>query len=238
MLNTRLFKLLAIMFLLCAYSPLICAQVAKIEEIDGKRFVVLQSEEPPETMIWGKFGDEIENYFGVSAKSNGDAIINRSYQCTELIHRFLRDVYGIPSRIGMGLGHGKDLASGVGARFSNSTKANGLIKDYVIHLEYFENGIALYPPVVGSIVSMHFSSTMKGYGHVGIIRTLSKQSDDTLRGFLFDQHGSIHKEVGISIKPDTVVFEMDRNGTWRGNVLSWKYQRSYPVIGWASIVSE
>ena len=238
MINTRLFKSLAIMLSLCAHSTLIWAQSAKIEEIDGKRFVVLQSEEPPETMFWGKFGDEIENYFGVSAKSNGDAIKNRSYQCTELIHRFLRDVYGLPSRIGMGLGHGKDLASGVGARFGNSTKANGLIKDYIIHLEYFENGFSLYPPVVGSIVSMHFSSTKKGYGHVGIIRTLSKQSDGTLRGFLFDQHGSIHKEVGIPIKPDTVVFNMDRNGVWRGNVESWKFQRSYPVIGWTNIVSE
>lgn len=212
------------------------AENARVEAIGDKRFLMLAQEAPPPNMTWKAFGEVIETYLGVSAISNGAATTDRRYQCTELIHRFLREMYGLPSRIGLGLGHGKDLARGVGTRFANPTRSNGIITDYVIHLEYFEGGKSRFPPVVGSIVSMYFNRAGTGYGHVGIIRTLDRNDDGSVSGLLFDQHGSMHNTVGIPIQSDTVIFNSDGNGYWSGQVLSWKYNRKYPVIGWSSVV--
>jgi len=235
--GTWLCRLLLVLFLPTLTSSPTLAQSERIEEINGKVFLVLPDEEPPENMIWGAFGEEIERYFGVPAYSNGAAEDGkRKYQCTELIHRFLRVVYGIPTRIGMGLGHGRDLAKGIAGRFGDSHQARGLIEGYIIHLEYFENEKTAYPPVVGSIVSMHFNSRREGYGHVGIIRTMETHSDGSVSGFLFDQHGAIHKTVGLSIKPDKVVFRKDDNGIWSAQVESWKFKRYFPVIGWTNVV--
>ena len=204
--------------------------------VQGKKFLSLVSESSPENMIWGKFGAAIESYYGVTAFSNGAKKSGRKYQCTELIHRFLTDVYGIPSSINLSLGHGKDLAKSIAVYHKNIVGTSDSIKGYSVRLENFENGKSTYRPVVGSVVSMYFDSQKKGYGHVGIIRELTITENGNIEATLFDQHGFIHKKVDVSIQADRLFFEKDANGIWSGQVFSWAFQRKYPVISWTNPV--
>ena len=232
-------KNLVFLILLCLFfTPLLQAQQSglRIISIKGKDFLCLAPEPAPENMVWGKFGTAIESYYGVTAYSNGERQNGRKYQCTELIHRFLTQVYGIPSSIYLGLGHGKYLARNVAEYHKNSVGSSDTLLGYSVRLENFLNKKNKYPPVVGSIVSMYFDSQQKGYGHVGIIRDLKINEDGMLEATLFDQHGFAHKEAGIPIQPDKLFFEKDRWGNWHGHVFSWKYQKKYPVISWTNPV--
>ena len=222
-----------ILFLLLG-TPVIAKD---LKLINGKKFIVLTDEAPPKNMKWNQYGKVLESFHGVKAISNGSKNTNRKYQCTELIHRFLREIYGLPSYIELGLGNGKDLAYGISKKFAKPTRSIGLFSKYLVHLEYFESGKSKYPPVVGSIVSMHFNKDLNGYGHVGIIRTLVKNDDGSLTGFLFDQHGSMYKTVGVPIYADKVIFNKRENGHWIGTVYSQKFKRKYPIIGWASVIA-
>ena len=216
------------------YTSIIAAD---LKTINGKQFIVLADEAPAKNMKWHEYGEVLETFQGIKAFSNGSKNSNRKYQCTELIHRFLREVYGLPSYIELGLGDGKDLAFGISKKFAKPTQSIGIFSQYLIHLEYFESGTSEYPPVVGSIVSMHFNQDLKGYGHVGIIRTLVKNEDGSLTGFLFDQHGSMYKTVGVPIYADKVTFKKREDGHWTGTVYSQKFKRKYPVIGWSSVIA-
>jgi CHAP domain-containing protein len=204
--------------------------------VEGKKFLSLIPETAPENMFWGDFGSEIESYYGVVAYSNGARKTNRKYQCTELIHRFLTSVYGITSGIELGLGHGKDLAKNIAERFELTLGNSDTLGGYTIRLENFENKQSVYPPVVGSIVSMHFNSKKTGYGHVAIIRDIIKNEDGSLKATLFDQHGFIHKKANLPIQPDVVFFKKDSTGNWYGEVYSWLYKRKYPVVSWTNAV--
>ncbi len=207
-----------------------------IVSVQGKKFLSLIPEAPPKNMVWGKFGAKIESYYGVIAYSNGAKKNGRKYQCTELVHRFLTAIYGIPSSINMRLGHGKDLAENIAIHHKNVTGASDSLKGYSVRLENFKNKKSVYPPVVGSIVSMYFHSQKTGYGHVGIIRDMKINEDGSIEASLFDQHGFAHKKVGLTIQADRLLFEKDSNGHWGGQVLSWAFKRKYPVISWTSPV--
>jgi len=187
-------------------------------------------------MVWGNFGSPIESYYGVVAYSNGARKSGRKYQCTELIHRFITEVYGISSSIYLGLGHGKYLAKNIAEYHKNSVGTSDTLQGFSIRLENFTNKKSIYPPVVGAIVSMYFDSQKKGYGHVGIIREIKINDEGNVEATLFDQHGFAHKESGIPILADRLIFEKDANGYWNGNVHSWKYDRLYPVISWTNPV--
>ena len=204
--------------------------------VEGKKFLSLIPESAPENMLWGDFGSEIETFYGVVAYSNGARKTNRKYQCTELIHRFLTSVYGIPSSIELGLGHGKDLAKNIAKRFESTLGNSDSLGDYTIRLENFDNKQSIYPPVVGSIVSMHFNSKQTGYGHVAIIRNIIKNENGSLKATLFDQHGFIHKKANLQIQPDIIFFKKDSTGNWNGEVFSWLYKRRYPVVSWTNAV--
>ena len=228
--------LIVSIFLLSSISSKALNDTLTIVEVEGKSFLSLIPESPPDQMQWGNFGSVIESYYGVTAFSNGDKEKGRKYQCTELVHRFLTKVYGIPSRIGLGLGHGKDLARNLALSYQSKIGRSDTLGQFSIRLENYANGHSPYPPVVGSIVSMYFNKEKKGYGHVGIIRNISELEDGSLRATLFDQHGFIHKEVGISIQADQIFFSQNENGHWEGQVLSWKYQQHYPVVSWTNPV--
>jgi hypothetical protein len=204
--------------------------------INGKKFLSLNQEPSPDKMIWGNFGSPVESYYGIVAYSNGARKSGRKYQCTELIHRFLTEIYGIPSSINLGLGHGKDLAKNVAEHYKAVVGTSDTLQGYSVRLENFENEKSIYPPVTGSIVSMYFNSQKKGYGHVGIIREIKVNEEGLVEATLFDQHGFAHKEAGIPIQADRLLFEKDANGNWSGSVLSWKYDRKYPVISWTNPV--
>lgn len=203
-------------------------------EVKGKTFLALIPEAAPDNMRWGAFGSKIESYYGITAYSNGSRKKGRKYQCTELVHRFVNSVYGIPTRINMGLGHGKDLAKNLAYHYRSTVGTSDTLEGYSIRLENFENARSFYPPVVGSVVSMRFSNNQKSYGHVAIIRAIEEQANGTLAATLFDQHGFIHKEAGIPIQADTVYFKKDEKGIWSGQVLSWLYCVEYPVVSWTN----
>jgi len=225
------------LFLFCYNTPMNAQNSSlKIVSIHDKAFLSLISEPSPENMIWGDFGSEIESYYGVKAYSNGAKKSARKYQCTELIHRFISDIYGIPSNIYLGLGHGKNLAKNIAKYHESVIGTSDTIQGYYVRLENFENKKSIYPPVTGAIVSMYFDSQKKGYGHVGIIREIKVNDEGMVEATLFDQHGFAHKEAGISIQSDHLLFEKDVNGNWNGYVLSWKYKRKYPVISWTNPV--
>jgi hypothetical protein len=208
----------------------------RLVSIHGKTFLFLAPEPSPDNMVWGKFGSKVESYYGVTAYSNGARKSGRKYQCTELIHRFLTEVYGIPSSIYLGLGHGKYLAKNIAEYHKSVVGTSDTLAGYSIRLENFINKKSIYPPVVGSIVSMYFDSQKKGYGHVGIIREMKVNDEGFLEATLFDQHGFAHKEAGIPIQADHLLFEKDVNGNWIGYVFSWKYKRKYPLISWTNPV--
>ena len=151
--------ILLIFLLLLQYPYTLKAQEENVSDvqINGKLFLQLPPEDPPESMTWGSKGEPIESYLGITAYSNGDAPKGqRYYQCTELVHRFMREIWGIPTRLGLGMGHGVDLAKGM-ASFLNTPMIGERAGNRAINLEYFENDRALHPPVVGSIVSMYFN---------------------------------------------------------------------------------
>ena len=232
-----IFPILVLIFIFC-FSTFSIAQNSELRvlSIRGKDFLCLASEPSPENMVWGEFGTQIESFYGVVAYSNGERQSGRKYQCTELIHRFLTDVYGIPSSINLGLGHGRYLAKNIAVFHKNAIGTSDTLGGYSVRLENFKNRYSVYPPVVGLIVSMHFDSQKKGYGHVGIIREIKINDDGMLEAILFDQHGFAHKESGIPIQADRLLFEKDRNGNWNGYVWSWKYEKKYPVVSWTNPV--
>lgn len=208
----------------------------RVIAIHGKKFLCLAPEPAPENMIWGDFGSVVETYYGVTAYSNGARKNGRKYQCTELAHRFVSEIYGIPSRINQGMGHGKDLAKNMAIFHQSVIGTSDTLGGYFVSLENFENGKSIYPPMIGSVVSMYFDSRQTGYGHVAIIRDLKVNEEGILEATLFDQHGFAHMESGIPIQADRLLFEKDENGCWSGQVLSWKNNRKYPVTSWTNAV--
>ena len=208
----------------------------KVVTVSEKEFLSLIPEQAPKNMIWGKYGSKIESFYDVVAYSNGAKKTNRKYQCTELIHRFLTKVYGIPSKIGMGLGHGKNLAKNIAKRYQSTLGKSNHLGSYTIQLENFDNKKSIYPPVVGSIVSMYFNSSKTGFGHVAIIRNITENEDGSLKATLFDQHGLIHKTDNMEIQPDVIFFKKDSTGNWNGQVYSWLYKKKYEVISWTNPV--
>lgn len=227
-----------LLFYLSGFAAPLNAQrdTLSVLQVGDKTFLSLIPEAAPLDMIWGEFGREIESYYDVMAYSNGSRRKGRKYQCTELVHRFLTEVYGIPSRINMGLGHGKDLARNLAVRYRSVVGMTDTLQGHRVRLENFLNNQTPYPPVVGSIVSMHFSKDGRGYGHVGIIRHIRRTGAYTLEATLFDQHGFMHNQVGLAIQPDKIIFIQHESGNWSGQVWSWVYDTNYPVISWTNPV--
>ncbi len=230
-------RLLILIFITAGGTTLVAQENApRVVDIHGKRFLSLAPEPAPENLFWGQFGSVVESYYGVTAYSNGARRRGRIYQCTELVHRFITEIYGIPSRLNLGMGHGKDLAKNLAAYHRTVVGTSDTLNGYTVRLENFENAKSVYPPLTGSIVSMYFDSRKKGYGHVGIIRDMKINENGQLEATLFDQHGFAHIVSGIPIQADRLFFEKDEKGCWSGYVHSWKNNRQYPVISWTNPV--
>jgi hypothetical protein len=204
--------------------------------IADKTFVQLP-QESPQPVYWAEFGEAFDSYFGIIAYSNGKARGNAAkYQCTELIHRYVATVYGFPSRIGLGMGNGNRLAEGVADYFRGQTRSLDALESKAVSLEYFAEGLSTYPPVVGSIISMHFAISEKGPGHVAILRDLSEPTPGELSGTLFAQHGKMPYKIGAEVLPDTVHFTRDPQGRWHGIVRSPYFKKDFRIVGWTTAV--
>jgi hypothetical protein len=233
---------------LVAFAPAARAQDAArytIAESCDQRFVELAPKREPESMVWGRFGDPIDTYYGVVAYSNGQASEPRRrdrsgrYQCTELVHRYLSQVFGVPSKIGMGLGNGVDLARGVATHWGRRTWSGGIARDLRVRPRYFANGKTRCRPTVGSIVSvdMRFGSGERGAGHVAILRTLDAKGDDAYEAVLFEQHGSGAHAPEHVLQPSRVRFTRDAKGFFRG-VHVLPNGREDSVEGWTNFAVE
>ena len=157
------------------------------------------------------------------------------YQCTELVHRYLRQTYAIPTRIGLGLGHGVDLARGVAERFGGGNWAGGVTGATPVTLRYFASGKDACRPMVGSVVSiaMPYDDGTPSPGHVAIIRDLAPDSG-ALIATLFEQHGGSSLAPGDEVSAGQIRFARI-DGAWTGAYLSTS-GRTFPVAGWTSVV--
>ena len=115
-----------------------------LKQVLGKTFVVLPAEPVPDRMIWREYGKTVETYLGIDAYSNGSGSPESDWQCTELVHRFVSDIFGIPSRIGLGMGHGKDLAAGLVGYHKDRIGTSERLGDMRVRLEYFKSGTTAY----------------------------------------------------------------------------------------------
>jgi len=197
-----------------------------LSDVGDRVFIELTPDDPNKVLTWTDYGAPFDRYFGIEALSNGTRESPQKYQCTELAHRFVRQVYGIPTRIGMGLGHGKDVAAGIAGHFKGKTGSSDLIAPHKVKMSYFANGKATVPPLVGSIVSLEIGR----YGHVGVVRHVQKVGDGHQVATLFAQHGGMHDTIGQEFSPGTVTFKRSPKGTWRG---TWEaFNRSFAATGW------
>ena len=195
----------------------------------GQSFLELPSSLPKKDLIWTAYGEEFDSFFGITAYSNGTDKDKRYYQCTELAHRFIREVYGIPTRLGMGLGHGNSVAQNVANHFSDSIGFTPRTTPHKVALRFFPNKTSQCRPVVGSVVSMDFGK----YGHVAVIRHLKTNEDGTLEGVLFEQHGATSKPAGTKMEAGKLVFKKTPKGNWSGTwIVADKFQLG--VVGWTN----
>jgi hypothetical protein len=192
---------------------------AAAHSIQAEEFQVLEiSPDMPTTpMIWKKYGEPFDHFLGVTAYSNKPNGRGGKFQCTELIHRFISNVYGLPTRIGLGLGNANVLAKNLEGFFKNKTGVFKNSSNKVV-LRYFENNRTLFPPTVGSIISLKAGQ----FGHIAIVRKIETLDKDSLRAFLFEQHGELKFYEG-QIKP---IRKLDFN---RGKEKYWNNPRA---IGW------
>ena len=197
----------------------------------GQTFLELPSSLPEKELTWTAYGEEFDTFYGVTAYSNGTKKSDRYYQCTELAHRFMREVYGIPTRLGMGLGHGNGVAQNVAAHFSDTIGSTPRTAPHKIGLRFFKNKTSQCRPVVGSVVSMDFGQ----YGHVAVIRHMKENKEGVLEATLFEQHGATRKPIGTKMDAGKLVFEKTPSGKWTGTwIVADRLQLD--VVGWTNPV--
>lgn len=199
---------ISIFSIFVSFANAICHQ--DNDNFTEKDILIIQGEMPEKMNQWNHYGKPFDNFKGVDAISNRESGKGGYYQCTELVHRFVTQFYGLQTRLGMGMGHGKDLAENIARKFSNSKfqiKSNSLLKGYLI---YFKSGCSSVPPTVGSIVSFN-----KGpFGHVAIVREAQRVSPNEIRVFLFEQHGDLAFVVGNEKPVRNFIVKKNESGYW------------------------
>ena len=158
--------------------------------------------------VWQEHGVAYDSLFGVYAYSNA---FRGKYQCTELVHRFLRERVGIPTRIGLGLGHAVSVLPGIYGSFGGKPwedTLSGCLSTIALN----RNGASKDPPMCGSAISFE----MGKYGHAAIVRYVEQTGDDQLRLYLFEQHGFPKHQPGEEKDIRSIELQRDDDGTWSG----------------------
>jgi len=184
---------------------------------------------PPPALQWAPYGEAFHVFAGIDALSNGGADSGRCYQCTELIARFVRDVYGFDAAYCGGYGDGRVAAKGYASKFSGATATSRAIAPFRVSLRYSANGRSTCRPVVGSILSAEIGKA----GHVAIIRDLRTLADGSLEAVLFAQHGFTYGRVGEPVTADKARFTKDASGVWSGVYLP-RQGAERAVVGWTN----
>jgi hypothetical protein len=210
-----------------------------IIDLDGEAFVELSGQDEPQRVRWGSYGQTLDSFHGVEAYSQGqidDGLRPASggYQCTELVHRFVRNVFALPSRIGMGLGDGVYLARGIAEHFGGQAWGGGSVGAPAVSPRYFEGGWSTQRPTVGAIFSVSIPSRSGGTGpgHVALIRSLHADGD-VLTGSVFEQHGFGSYPPEQKLRVGQVRFARAADSTWSGAYSSGP-NTAYPIVGWTN----
>ncbi len=171
----------------------------------------------PETVRWGKYGQVIEEQFGVKAFANKENGEGGKYQCVELIHRYLNQRFVAPEKKAQGMGNA-DVVSKNTVHFYRGKTFFDPVTQKKFELSYLENSCSKSAPHVGGIISLALSQ----YGHVGIIKEVRKIDENTLVLSLFEQHGIMKLKPGQSAPRTLVTLKKDKFGKWRGEkVIGW-----------------
>lgn len=201
---------------------LLVPQTGFAKNIPEYNFLKLPDGDISKPLVWREYNKLFDTYLGVKAYCNKSKGQGGKHQCTTLAHRFIREVYGIPTKIGMGLGHGQDLAYRVGRYFKDTTGKTKLTDNKEVGLVYFENNQSKYPPVNGSIISFKW----KKYGHVAVVKKVEYVSDSKIIVYMFEQHGTKSWQINEIVKRSRFKLVRDKNGLWHGD----------HVVGWLSPV--
>ncbi|GIL16815.1 MAG: hypothetical protein BroJett040_05660 [Oligoflexia bacterium] len=177
--------------------------------------IPLENPSPTSSLIWKKSGEVFDTFYDVPAYSNTPG---GKFQCTELVHRFMNKVYGIPTKIGIGLGHAEVLSKNMTDRFKKQVIQSPYLQNKPARLAYIENKCSSSAPVVGSMISLQYTK----WGHVGIVRDVKVIDENQIQITLFEQHGVASYQPGQK-KPSTqIVLKKDSSGRWSGpNVIGW-----------------
>ena len=215
-----------------ALSSASAQEVTELSAIDscGTSFLELPGSQPG-AMKWESYCEEFHDYMGVPAYSNGGYTTSKCYQCTEVIPRFLKQVYGFEASYCSGYGNGNRTAAGIARTFEGVVASSAIIAPYQVRLQYMENGKSSCRPTIGSVISFELGKN----GHVAIVRDLKEKDDGSIEVTLFAQHGRMYNQVGSAIRPDKAFLRKDTHGNWVGTYIA-PTQKKYSVIGWTNPV--
>lgn len=155
---------------------------------------------------WKSHGVAYDKFMGVTAYANKR---NGKFQCTEVTHRFLNDVFGVPTKVGNGMGHANVLTQNFAKTFGNDTFK---YKDQNIKMTLRQNGNSAEPPAVGSPINFQSGK----FGHIAIVRFVEVIDNNTVRVHLFEQHGFPKHKIGAKKEIRSIDFTKSANGKWSG----------------------
>lgn len=156
--------------------------------------------------IWGKMSVPFDKFMGVIAYSN---VKGGKWQCTEVAHRFLNNIYGVPTKVGNGLGHANKVVQNIYNTFGAKTyKFQNLKVKMALH----KNTLSSEPPAAGSIMNFDVGK----FGHVAVVRYTQVIDANTVEIYLFEQHGFPKNKVGEKKSIRSVTFNRSSDGTWVG----------------------
>lgn len=166
---------------------------------------------------WQKMNVAFDNSMGVSAFSNKKG---GKWQCTELVHRFLKTVYGVPTKIGNGMGHANVLIQNLAEKFGESTFK---FKNLDVQMVLRKDGISVEPPAAGSVINFAIGK----FGHTAVVRYVEVVDTNTVKAYLFEQHGFPSVKVGDNKPIRVITFNRSDEGRWTGERLLGAGQSLY-----------
>lgn len=166
---------------------------------------------------WGKMNVAFDSSMGVSAFSNKKG---GKWQCTELVHRFLNKVYGVPTKIGNGMGHANILVQNLAGKFGASTFK---FKNLDVQMVLRKDGISAEPPAAGSVINFAIGK----FGHTAVVRYVEVVDENTVKAYLFEQHGFPSVKAGDNKPIRVITFNRSNEGQWSGERLLGAGQSIY-----------
>lgn len=204
-----------IIFILCVGTQSVAfAQFAKIKGFYEPRTLVPNisyAGNANRINYWKKHGEVFDSFYGVNAYSNKRGG-NGKYQCTEVVHRFLERIYGIPTKIGTGMGNANVLLQREKKKFGANTY---LYKGLKVKMKLKANGTSKEPPAPASAINFKIGAA----GHTAIVRYVEYVDSKTVRVYLLEQHGYPDLKPGELSPITSIKFTKSSQGFWKGETV-------------------